>query len=120
LYLGACALVVAGETIRGWCYRQLGKHFTYVLSIREGHSLVTNGPYAVVRHPSYSAYIIWAVGIVTWMWARGLWARECGVAASWWGQIVIGSWTVVVVSFAVLVFGRAALEDETLRKEWPQ
>lgn len=115
--LTAWTLVVIGSAIRSLCYRQLGRHFTFQLAVREGHTLVTDGPYAVVRHPSYSGYIAWAIGIVTWMWASGSWARECGILTTWWGQAVIGSWTAIALTIASLLFGRSALEDETLSKE---
>ncbi|EMD40004.1 hypothetical protein CERSUDRAFT_92495 [Gelatoporia subvermispora B] len=77
------------------------------LAIREEHSLVTDGPYAIVRHPSCLAYIVWAVGATAWMWASGSWVRECGVLDTWLGLGVVGAWTMIVLSVAALVFSRA-------------
>src|SRR6266511_1437639 len=40
-----------GGYIRWSCYRALGRLFTFEMSIRDEHELVTQGPYAWVRHP---------------------------------------------------------------------
>lgn len=45
--------------------RTLGRHWTYQARVIEGHELVTNGPYAVVRNPIY-------LGIFGLMLASGL------------------------------------------------
>ena len=52
-----------GGLIRYKCYRALGSMFTFEMSIREGHVLVTSGPYAIVRHPAYTGAILVVIGI---------------------------------------------------------
>ena len=52
LLAGIC-LIITGSLLRRYCYRVLGQYFTFELSVRNGHELVTSGPYSVVRHPSY-------------------------------------------------------------------
>lgn len=47
-------LSIIGAAVRSHCYRTLGRLFTFELSIRQGHKLVTSGPYSIVRHPSYA------------------------------------------------------------------
>ena len=42
--------------------RALGREMTPVIQIREGHELVTSGPYRYIRHPVYTAILIGAVG----------------------------------------------------------
>ena len=54
LIAGSC-LSIIGAAIRFDCYRTLGRFFTFELSIRQGHKLVTSGPYSIVRHPSYTS-----------------------------------------------------------------
>lgn len=42
--------------------RTLGRLFTFQLMIRESHSLIRAGPYAIVRHPSYTGALIMFLG----------------------------------------------------------
>ncbi|OJT07085.1 hypothetical protein TRAPUB_2117 [Trametes pubescens] len=46
-------LAVSGGLTRLWCYRTLGRFFACELSVQDGRKLVTSGPYAIIRHPSY-------------------------------------------------------------------
>ena len=55
-------LMCAGAAIRVLAYRALGQLFTFRLSIRKDHHLITTGPYAVVRHPSYSGAMLYLIG----------------------------------------------------------
>ncbi|EJD38765.1 hypothetical protein AURDEDRAFT_71816 [Auricularia subglabra TFB-10046 SS5] len=52
-----CAAAVLGGWTRARCYALLGQRFTFELATHGARqpALVTAGPYAVVRHPSYSA-----------------------------------------------------------------
>lgn len=51
-------LAISGLAIRIWAIRTLGPLFTATVQITRGHVLVTSGPYAFVRHPSYlGAYL---------------------------------------------------------------
>lgn len=54
-----------------WTQSELGRHWSAQLQLREGHHLVTTGPYAHVRHPLYTGMMGWAVGLalVTANWA---------------------------------------------------
>ncbi|KAG2126910.1 hypothetical protein DEU56DRAFT_959007, partial [Suillus clintonianus] len=49
--------------IRLWCFRTLGRFFTFELGVRKGHKLVTTGPYAVVRHQSYAGAALLSIGL---------------------------------------------------------
>jgi protein-S-isoprenylcysteine O-methyltransferase Ste14 len=59
--LGYIFMIVGGLG-RIWCYRTLGMFFTYELIIRSSHKLIKSGPYAYVRHPSYTFVYILVVG----------------------------------------------------------
>ncbi|KAG1821851.1 uncharacterized protein BJ212DRAFT_1209306, partial [Suillus subaureus] len=43
LFLVGTTLIVIGGFIRWWCFRTLGRFFTFKLSVRKGHQLVTSG-----------------------------------------------------------------------------
>jgi protein-S-isoprenylcysteine O-methyltransferase Ste14 len=53
-----------------WTQSALGAHWSAQLQLREGHRLVTTGPYARVRHPLYTAMfgISAAFALVTAHW----------------------------------------------------
>ena len=53
---------VLGWALRQWAVVTLGRWFTVDVAIREGHALVTTGPFARVRHPSYTGLIAMFVG----------------------------------------------------------
>ena len=52
-----------GGLIRYKCYRALGTMFTFEMSIRKDHMLVTSGPYSIVRHPGYTGIFLVIIGI---------------------------------------------------------
>jgi len=55
-------LSVFGGLLRVYCYRALGAHFTFELSIRPKHALITHGVYSLIRHPSYTGALALALG----------------------------------------------------------
>jgi protein-S-isoprenylcysteine O-methyltransferase Ste14 len=57
------ALAAAGTVLFARTHRALGKQWSTTLEIRERHRLVSDGPYAVVRHPMYSALFLVAIGV---------------------------------------------------------
>jgi protein-S-isoprenylcysteine O-methyltransferase Ste14 len=57
-------LFVAGGTLRVWPMFVLGRRFSGLVAIQEGHELVTDGLYRVIRHPSYLGGIVSMVGWV--------------------------------------------------------
>jgi protein-S-isoprenylcysteine O-methyltransferase Ste14 len=55
-------LYVAGGALRIWPVFVLGRRFSGLVAIQPGHELVTDGPYRLIRHPSYLGAIILMVG----------------------------------------------------------
>jgi protein-S-isoprenylcysteine O-methyltransferase Ste14 len=68
---------LSGTLLRIKCYQTLGSLFTFQLTIRPEHKLVTTGPYAYVRHPSYTGAVGAAVGTLLCYTVKGSWLREC-------------------------------------------
>jgi protein-S-isoprenylcysteine O-methyltransferase Ste14 len=52
----------------------LGKNWSPVLEIREGHTLIKEGPYKRIRHPMYTQIWIWVIAqfLITSNWIVGL------------------------------------------------
>lgn len=48
----------AGVVLAVWGKLALGRWFTMSFAIKEGHVLVTTGPFAIVRHPIYTGLIV--------------------------------------------------------------
>jgi protein-S-isoprenylcysteine O-methyltransferase Ste14 len=95
-YLG-----IAAELASLWLFyrshRDLGHNWSVSLDLRERHTLVTTGVYALVRHPMYA----------------GFWLMALGQA------LLLPNWVVGpagLVGFGVLFFGRVAREEAMMMK----
>jgi len=64
--LGLC---LAGFGFAMWARLHLGRNWGMPMSLRQGHELVTSGPYAYVRHPIYTGIMLAMIGSTL---ARGL------------------------------------------------
>jgi protein-S-isoprenylcysteine O-methyltransferase Ste14 len=55
-------------------HKALGRNWSVSLDIRESHKLITGGVYALVRHPMYSAFWLWAIAQALLLpnWVAGL------------------------------------------------
>ena len=56
------ALFAVGGALRIWPVFVLGNRFSGLVAIQPGHTLVTNGVYGVIRHPSYLGLLINSLG----------------------------------------------------------
>ena len=55
-------LFAAGGALRIWPVFVLGRRFSGLVAIQTGHTLVTGGLYAVIRHPSYLGLLVNSLG----------------------------------------------------------
>lgn len=55
-------LCLAGFGFAFWARVHLGRNWGMPMSLRQGHELVTSGPYAYVRHPIYSGIMLAMMG----------------------------------------------------------
>ena len=55
-------LFAAGGALRLWPVFVLGDRFSGLVAIQPGHTLVTDGAYGVIRHPSYLGLLINSLG----------------------------------------------------------
>ncbi|HEX6807268.1 MAG TPA: isoprenylcysteine carboxylmethyltransferase family protein, partial [Gemmatimonadaceae bacterium] len=61
VWLGA-GLSAIGVAVAIWARLYIGRNWSPRPAMKEGHELVTSGPYAFVRHPIYSGIILAALG----------------------------------------------------------
>jgi protein-S-isoprenylcysteine O-methyltransferase Ste14 len=57
-------MTLAALPLLWWVHSSLGSNFSGLLHVREEHTLVTYGPYRWVRHPMYSVFYLYMIGIL--------------------------------------------------------
>ena len=64
-YLGYVGLLImiAGMVVRWWAIAALNRQFTIDVNIVEGHKLVQEGLYRIVRHPAYLGGQLTMIGL---------------------------------------------------------
>jgi len=60
-WIGA-AITVGGLLFAVWARRHLGRNWSNAVTIKQGHELITTGPYALVRHPIYTGILTGFLG----------------------------------------------------------
>src|SRR5271154_1234643 len=61
-WLGA-AVTIPGLLFAVWAREHLGRNWSRSVTIKQGHELITTGPYAVVRHPIYTGILAGFLGM---------------------------------------------------------
>jgi protein-S-isoprenylcysteine O-methyltransferase Ste14 len=61
-WLGAF-ITIAGLLYAVWAREHLGRNWSRSVTIKQGHELITTGPYAMVRHPIYTGVLTGFVGM---------------------------------------------------------
>ncbi|KAF8581758.1 ICMT-domain-containing protein [Ramaria rubella] len=105
---------VAGVTIRRWCFKTLGRLFTYEITIRRNHELVTSGPYAYVRHPSYVGAVLTILGPALLVYNSHSYIWRCNIMstpARW----VIVVWAIFEAWVCIVLVNRGKTEDQILK-----
>ncbi|HYU62019.1 MAG TPA: isoprenylcysteine carboxylmethyltransferase family protein [Solirubrobacterales bacterium] len=59
---GLCVFAF-GIVFRVWAVRTLGRFFRYTIVVDEDHRVVEDGPYRLIRHPSYTGLLLAALGV---------------------------------------------------------
>ncbi len=72
---------ISGMVLRGWCQHVLGKQWSADISLAQDHTLVTWGPYGVIRHPMYASYLLIAPSLfaLTGNWLVGIFAGSYAI-----------------------------------------
>ncbi|GJE94453.1 isoprenylcysteine carboxylmethyltransferase family protein [Phanerochaete sordida] len=117
-WLAGCFAMIAGSVLRLWCFRTLGRLFTWELAVKKDHALVTSGPYAVVRHPSYTGNILIGAGILLCYFGPGSWYTECVGWETWGSRAFTALWSAWVLAIPTTLSARTPTEDEILHKKF--
>lgn len=97
-WVGAVA-TVGGIPLLVWVQWSLGKNFAATLHVREGHTLVTTGPYRWVRHPMYTLIFVFGIGLLL-------------LTANW---LVGGP---MLVASALIIFQRLSKEEALMIEQF--
>jgi len=78
------ALTVAGCAFAIWARLRLGGNWSGSVTVKQDHRLVRQGPYAIVRHPIYTGFLVGLLGAAL---ALGEWRGIAGLALAFigWG-----------------------------------
>jgi protein-S-isoprenylcysteine O-methyltransferase Ste14 len=80
------ALAAAGVAFAIWARIALGRNWSgAIVSVREGQGLVQRGPYAIVRHPIYTGFLVALMGTALTLGTLAAWL---GVAAALIGLLI--------------------------------
>ncbi len=60
-------LLIGGTIFRIWCIRTLGKNFTTTVRTQESQTIITDGAYRYIRHPSYLGAYLAIIGSAVFM-----------------------------------------------------
>jgi protein-S-isoprenylcysteine O-methyltransferase Ste14 len=56
------AITVIGLVFAVWARFYIGRNWDGLIALKEDHQLVRRGPYAIVRHPIYSGFMLATLG----------------------------------------------------------
>jgi len=63
VWLGGLGLMWSGMAMRVWAVRTLGRFFRTVVVMQDHHQLISDGPYRLIRHPSYAGSLLTLAGL---------------------------------------------------------
>lgn len=73
----ASVISIGAPLLRLWSMHTLGKtYFTFVVTIRQNHELITSGPYRLLMHPSYTGLIAGLLSLLPFLGGPGGWLRS--------------------------------------------
>jgi protein-S-isoprenylcysteine O-methyltransferase Ste14 len=52
-----------GVALRFWSFRTLGRYFTFIVQTSSDQPVITDGPYRILRHPSYTGLLLAITGL---------------------------------------------------------
>jgi protein-S-isoprenylcysteine O-methyltransferase Ste14 len=95
---------MAGLFIAVWARRTLATNWSSDVVLKQGHELVTRGPYRFVRHPIYTSILMMAAGT----------ALFTSRVAGWIGLVILG------VAFAIKIRYEEVLMTRNFPDQYPE
>ena len=74
-------VTAAGILFTVWARIHLGGNWSGIVTLKHDHELISNGPYAIVRHPIYTGLLVAFIGSAM---AIGEWRGVFAVLIAWW------------------------------------
>jgi len=62
-FAAGMVILLGGLVLRGWSIKTLGDYFTGVVMVSSDQPVITAGPYRVLRHPSYTGFLLACAGV---------------------------------------------------------
>ncbi|KAK6974318.1 protein-S-isoprenylcysteine O-methyltransferase [Favolaschia claudopus] len=113
------SIIILGSLLRGWCFYTLGQHFTFHVTVASNHTLVTTGPYAYVRHPSYTAVFMMLQGCsLAYIVSRGNYIPECWDLSTGWNRFIYLGWFCMATYTSISLGKRGIVEDGLLKEKF--
>lgn len=116
VFLAGSLSVLIGGMLRLYCMSTLGKLWSFPLSVRKEHRIVTNGPYSIVRHPSYSGLLLQYIGVVITHGSEGSWIRQSGILQLPYMKVLLATAFLVFTTGVFLIVNRCSAEDKMLQR----
>lgn len=92
-------LCSAGISFAIWARIHLGANWSYIPAVKEGHELITSGPYRIVRHPIYTGILVAMLG--------------SALVSGW-------PWLIILIFIGVMFVWRVKVEEELMTQLFPQ
>lgn len=100
LELGGLLVLLPATAAVIWSRLALGSMWSSAARTKDRHTLRTGGPYAITRHPIYSAIIAMLIGTAL---TQGL-----------------GRWAVLLVAITIVLSAKVAAEERLLAQRFPE
>lgn len=97
--VAADVLAVSGLLLMLWARVALGGNWSAGVAFKQGHELISHGPYAAVRHPIYTGLLLLFLG-----------------EAVWFGNL---AWACVFAAIATGFWFKAMAEERMMTKHFP-
>ena len=62
-FAAGMVILLGGLVLRGWSIKTLGDYFTGTVMVSSDQPVITAGPYRVLRHPSYTGFLLVCAGV---------------------------------------------------------